>query len=72
VQVGGGNDNSVAKVLDHIFAAAFFYRYYTTKDPWEAGRFAVLLASWSVTKQHLQSIPTSHEIKKAKIELMAH
>jgi sugar/nucleoside kinase (ribokinase family) len=55
-----------------IFAAAFFYRYYTTKDPWEAGRFAVLLASWSVTKQHLQSIPTSHEIKKAKIELMAH
>lgn len=55
-----------------IFAAAFFYRYYMTKDPWEAGRFAVLLASWSVTQQHLQSIPTSHEINKAKIELMAH
>ena len=55
-----------------IFAAAFFYRYYMTRDPWEAGRFAVLLASWSVTHQHLESIPTSQEINKAKIELMAH
>ena len=55
-----------------IFAAAFFYRYYMTRDPWEAGRFAVLLASWSVTHQHFESIPTSQEINTAKIELMAH
>lgn len=54
-----------------IFAAAFFYRYYMTKNPWEAGRFAVLLASWSVTRHHLESIPTTGEIAKAKYELMA-
>lgn len=55
-----------------IFAAAFFYRYLYTKDPWEAGRFAVLLASWSVTRSHLDSIPTPEEISKAKIELISH
>ncbi len=55
-----------------IFAAAFFYRYFFTKDPWEAGRFAVKLASWSVTRAHLDSIPTPEEISKAKIELISH
>jgi len=55
-----------------IFAASFFYRYYMTRDPWEAGRFAVKLASWSVTRSRLESIPGSDEIKKAKQELMAH
>jgi len=53
-----------------IFAAAFFYRYFYTKDPWEAGRFAVLLASWSVTRLHLDSIPTQEEINSAKIQLI--
>ena len=53
-----------------IFAAAFFYRYFMTKDPWEAGRFAVLLASWSVTRFRLESIPTTEEITRAKHELM--
>lgn len=53
-----------------IFAGAFFYRYFYTRDPWEAGRFAVLLASWSVTRMHLYSIPTSEEIKRAKLELL--
>lgn len=53
-----------------IFAAAFFYRYFMTKDPWEAGRFAVQLASWSVSRCHLESIPTAEEINKAKHELM--
>jgi sugar/nucleoside kinase (ribokinase family) len=55
-----------------IFATAFFYRYFTTKDPWEAGRFAVKLASWSVTRQHLNSIPTPEEIQQAKMELIEH
>lgn len=55
-----------------IFATAFFYRYMKTKDPWEAGRFAVLLASWSVTRSGLESIPTTHEIKKATIEVLDH
>jgi len=55
-----------------IFSTAFFYRYYSTKDPWEAGRFAVLLASWSVTRKHLDSIPTQDEIKKAKLQLLSY
>ena len=55
-----------------IFAAAFFSRYLYTKDPWEAGRFAVLLASWSVTREYLDSIPTEKEIEKAKIELIGY
>jgi hypothetical protein len=53
-----------------IFATAFFYRYFFTKDPWEAGRFAVMLASWSVTRKHLESIPSPEEIIKAKMELV--
>ena len=55
-----------------IFATAFFYRYMKTKDPWEAGRFAVLLASWSVTRSGLESIPSPHEIKRATIEVLDH
>jgi len=53
-----------------IFATAFFYRYFFTKNPWEACRFAVLLASWSVTRAYMNSIPTSEEIEKAKMELL--
>ncbi len=53
-----------------IFAAAFFCRYLSTQDPWEAGRFAVLLASWSVTRKYLNSIPTKEEIERAKLELL--
>lgn len=53
-----------------IFASAFFYRYWKTKDPWEAGRFAVLIASWSVTCDRLDSIPTDVEIERAKTEIL--
>ncbi len=53
-----------------IFATAFFYRYWITKDPWEAGRFAVLIASWSVTCHRLESIPTEAEIERAKTEIL--
>jgi len=52
-----------------IFAAAFFFRYFSTKDPWEAGRFAVLLASWSVTRKYLDSIPPKEEIERVKLEI---
>lgn len=55
-----------------IFAAAFFIRYLRTRDPWEAGRFAVLIASWSVTHQGLASIPSAREIEQAKIEVLGH
>jgi hypothetical protein len=53
-----------------IFAASFFFRYLSTRDPWEAGRFAVLLASWSVTRKYLDSIPSKEEIERAKLELL--
>jgi len=46
-----------------IFAAAFFARYHHTHDPWEAARFATLLASHSVTRTGLDSIPTQQEIE---------
>mgnify|MGYP001448651766 CR=1 FL=1 len=53
-----------------IFAAAFFCRYFHTKDPWEAGRFAVLLASWSVKRKQLDGIPSADEINQAKTQLL--
>jgi hypothetical protein len=52
-----------------IFAAAFFIRYEVTRDPWEACRFATELASGSVTRKGLQSIPTEKEIHTATIEI---
>lgn len=53
-----------------IFAACFFHRLYTTRDPWEAARFAVRLAAWSVTRTYLGSIPTSQEIANAQFEII--
>jgi len=53
-----------------IFAACFFHRLYTTQDPWEATRFAVRLAAFSVTRAHFQSIPTEREISDALIEVI--
>ncbi len=54
-----------------IFATSFFYRYLFTKNPWEACRFAVLIASWSVTRAYLASIPTPEEIELAKLEVLS-
>jgi sugar/nucleoside kinase (ribokinase family) len=51
-----------------IFAAAFFIRFYDTRDPWEAGRFANRLASISVTREGLASTPTEEEIYAAVTE----
>jgi sugar/nucleoside kinase (ribokinase family) len=53
-----------------IFATAFFYRYWSTKNPWEAGRFAVRIASSSVSRSRLDSIPTPAEIERTKIEVI--
>lgn len=53
-----------------IFAAAFFYRLYTTRDPWEAARFAVQLAAISVTRPGLDSIPTQEEIQECMTEVL--
>jgi sugar/nucleoside kinase (ribokinase family) len=46
-----------------IFAAAFFARLFTTRDPWEAGRFATQLATISVTRPGFSGIPTAEEIQ---------
>jgi len=48
-----------------IFATAFFVRYLNTRDPWEATRFATLVASHSVERAGLDGIPTSLEIEQS-------
>jgi sugar/nucleoside kinase (ribokinase family) len=53
-----------------IFAAAFFFRLYTTRDPWEAARFATQLAAISVTRQGLDGIPTQLEIQDCMAEVL--
>jgi sugar/nucleoside kinase (ribokinase family) len=53
-----------------IFATAFFIQYHKTQNPWEAARFANLLASKSVTRAGLLSVPTKAEIKNAFIEVI--
>ena len=52
-----------------IFAAAFFIRLYTTRDPWEAARFATQLASRSVARVGLNGIPTQKEIEECLMEV---
>lgn len=53
-----------------IFAAAFFIRLQATRDPWEAARFATNLASYSVTRVGLESIPTAEEVQSCLIEVI--
>jgi len=53
-----------------IFAAAFFIRLFTTRDPWEAARFATLIASHSVTRAGLGGIPTEVEIQSSLMEVL--
>jgi sugar/nucleoside kinase (ribokinase family) len=53
-----------------IYAAAFFTRLFTTHDPWEAARFATVLASYTVTRVGLGGIPTANEIRDSMIEVL--
>jgi sugar/nucleoside kinase (ribokinase family) len=53
-----------------VFAAALFTRLYMTRDPWEAARFATLLAARSVTREGLESIPTGREIERCTVEVL--
>ena len=53
-----------------IFAAAFFWRLYVTRDPWEAARFATHLASFSVKRKGLDGIPTQEEIRTCLMEVL--
>jgi sugar/nucleoside kinase (ribokinase family) len=52
-----------------IFAAAFLVRLRATRDPWEAARFAVRLASASVTRPGLAGIPTPEEVQLSLVEV---
>lgn len=52
-----------------IFAAAFFVRLFTTRDPWESARFATLLSAYSITRSGFDSIPTADEIKDCMVEV---
>ena len=65
----------VVKVVDttgagDIFATAFFFRLYATRDPWEAARFATQLATISVTRPGLEGIPTEDEIQDCLVEVL--
>lgn len=54
-----------------IYAAAFFSRLYTTRDPWEAARFATQLAAYSVTRSGMEaSVPTRAEIAECLVEVL--
>jgi hypothetical protein len=53
-----------------IFAAAFFWRLYVTRDPWAAARFATHLASFSVRRFGLEGIPTQEEIHTCLVEVL--
>jgi sugar/nucleoside kinase (ribokinase family) len=53
-----------------VYAAAFFARLLTTRDPWEAARFATQLASISVTRPGLEGIPTPEEIEACMVEVL--
>ena len=53
-----------------IFATAFFFRMFTTRDPWEAARFATQLAAIPVTRSGLQGIPTPEEIQACMAEVL--
>jgi hypothetical protein len=53
-----------------IFSAAFFVRFYLTKDPWESARFANQIAANSVTRKGLEGIPTEDEVRENMIEVL--
>ena len=53
-----------------IFAAAYFCRLHSTRDPWEAARYANLLASTSVARSGLDGIPTAEEIRRADLQVV--
>ncbi len=53
-----------------VFAAAFFIRLHSTRDPWEAARFATNLAANTVTRVALESIPTVDEVQSCLTEVI--
>jgi sugar/nucleoside kinase (ribokinase family) len=52
-----------------VFAAAFFIRLFSTRDPWEATRFATQLSAISVTRPGVAGTPTQEEIDACTVEV---
>ncbi len=52
-----------------IFAACFFARLRATSDPFEAARYANQLASASVTRVGVASVPTPEEVAAAEMQV---
>jgi hypothetical protein len=52
-----------------IFATALFFRLFSTRDPWEAARFATHLSAISVTRAGLDGIPNADEIHDTMVEV---
>jgi sugar/nucleoside kinase (ribokinase family) len=53
-----------------IFAASFFIRLFTTRDPWEATRFATLMATCSISRSGLNGIATPREVEECMMEVL--
>ncbi|MGV8027045.1 MAG: PfkB family carbohydrate kinase [Anaerolineaceae bacterium] len=53
-----------------IFAAVYFSRLFITGDAWQSARIAVQLASLSVSRIGLQSIPTVQDIQHNMVEII--
>lgn len=53
-----------------VFSAAFFFRLVSTRDPWEAARFANRVAAISVTRPGMSGVPSLDEIQRCLIEVM--
>lgn len=53
-----------------IFGAAFFCRLNSTRDPWEATRFAIHLSSISLTKRYFESIPDENSVNEALTDII--
>jgi sugar/nucleoside kinase (ribokinase family) len=53
-----------------IFAAVYFSRLFLTGDAWQSARIAVQLASLSVSRSGLESIPTMQEIQQNMVEII--
>lgn len=53
-----------------VFSASFFIKLYQTRDPWEAARFATLVAANSVTRKGILGVPTPSEIQAFQIQIV--
>ena len=50
-----------------IFAASFFIRLHHTQDPWEAARYANVLAACSVARRGIAGVPSASEVQQANM-----